>query len=193
VEVYALDGHLVNRRFGFGQPLEELAGTSSGRRREGRAIDVPLDVLQVVVPMGAAVVLVPGVGRLRLAVVAVPVIVMRTFVLVRVLVLMVVRVRAIVIMAVGLPVIVGMVLRAVVGVTVGLSGLDEPELRGRDPGAQDAVGRDRPVVDRQAAEGPAELVERKAEIEQGAEHHVARHARKAVDVKRLAQRSPFSR
>ena len=47
------------------------------------------------------------------------------------------------------------------------------------------------VIDRQAAERRPQRLERQAEIEQRAEHHVARRAREAVEVQRLANLRTF--
>src|SRR3954451_22529357 len=60
--------------------------------------------------------------------------------------------------------------------------LHQAELRRRDSGAEDTLGRDFEVLNRQAAERRLELVEREARIEQGAEDHVARSAVEAVEV-----------
>ena len=57
-----------------------------------------------------------------------------------------------------------------------------PELGRRHARAQHPLGRDRAVLDGQAAERGAQPVERQADVEQRPEEHVARDARKAVDV-----------
>ena len=61
------------------------------------------------------------------------------------------------------------------------------ELRRRHARAGHPLGRDVAVLDRQAAERPAQRVDRQAEIEQRAEDHVARRARETVEIQRLRQ------
>jgi hypothetical protein len=56
------------------------------------------------------------------------------------------------------------------------------ELRRADSPALNAFGPDRLAIDRQAAEGGADLLERHARIDERADDHVARGAREAVEV-----------
>ena len=60
-----------------------------------------------------------------------------------------------------------------VAVLVRVPVLQHAELRGRDAGTEDALGGNAAVLDGEAPERPADDVERNAEIEQGAENHVA--------------------
>ncbi len=78
----------------------------------------------------------------------------------------------------------GMVMR--VGVRLLLA---DHELGGGDAGAQDAVGRDAAEIDREAAEGAAQVFERQTEIEEGAKNHVARGAGETVQIQGLCQPS----
>lgn len=107
-----------------------------------------------------------------------------------------VLVRLVVVM-VAVPVLAVSVLVVVVvaGVTVRVSGLrlQQPELGRGDSRTQHALRRDRPVIDGEAAERGLERVEGQAQVQQRAEHHVARGAGETIEVQRLAQRLPFSR
>src|SRR6478736_1503687 len=60
--------------------------------------------------------------------------------------------------------------------------LDQPELRRRHPGPEDAFGRDLEVLNRQAAKRSLERLERQPCIQQRAEDHVTRGAVEAVEV-----------
>ena len=68
----------------------------------------------------------------------------------------------------------------------GVRRFEQPELRRRDPGAQDPLGRENAVFDRQAAERAAQRLERHAGVEQRAEDHVAGRPGKTVEIERLA-------
>ena len=63
------------------------------------------------------------------------------------------------------------------------------EFRCGDAGAQDAVGGDTTEINRKAAEGAAQVIEREAEIEERAQDHVARGAGETIEVERLCQPS----
>jgi hypothetical protein len=67
----------------------------------------------------------------------------------------------------------------------GNRGFLQPELRRRHAGAQHPVGRHGPVLNRQAAKRRAQAVERQAEIQQGAEEHIARGAGETIEVSNL--------
>ena len=72
---------------------------------------------------------------------------------------------------------------------------DEREFCRRHTRAQDPLALDRSVIDRQAPECFPQGFERQPEIEAGAEEHISRDPREAVDVERLAHDEgvPFSR
>jgi hypothetical protein len=72
---------------------------------------------------------------------------------------------------------------------------DEREFGRRHTRAQDPLALDRSVIDRQAPECFPQGFERQPEIEAGAEEHISRDPREAVDVERLAHDEgvPFSR
>ncbi len=55
----------------------------------------------------------------------------------------------------------------------------------RDTGLQDAIDRDLPAVDGEAAKRALQFVERQTGIEQRAEDHVPRRAGEAVEVEHL--------
>jgi hypothetical protein len=63
----------------------------------------------------------------------------------------------------------------------------QAELDGRHARPEHPVGTDVAVLDGEAAERGPEARERKAEIEQRAEHHVARRPREAVEIHRPGQ------
>jgi hypothetical protein len=67
--------------------------------------------------------------------------------------------------------------------------------RRRDARAQHALGGNAAVLDIEASERGAERLERKAEIEQSAEDHVAGRARETIEIGGLRhpQSNPFSR
>ncbi len=48
VQMDAVEGHLVNCRFGFGEPMEQSNGTRLPGRRQCRTADVTLDVGEAV-------------------------------------------------------------------------------------------------------------------------------------------------
>ena len=56
------------------------------------------------------------------------------------------------------------------------------ELRGRHAGAKHALGGDGVAVERQAAEGASQILERQAGVEERAEHHVPGNPGEAVEV-----------
>ena len=56
-------------------------------------------------------------------------------------------------------------------------------------GAEDAMAGNTAEIDREAAEGGAQVIERQAEIEEGADDHVAGGAGETVEVERLCQPS----
>lgn len=89
-----------------------------------------------------------------------------------------------VIMAVVIAMVIVMMVMAGVAATI-----VDAELRGADPGPIDLLGVYRHAVEREAAEGGAELVERQPGVEQGAEHHVARRAGETVEVEDLRHRT----
>ena len=64
--------------------------------------------------------------------------------------------------------------------------LVDGELRRRHAGAQHAIGVDVDAGEREAAKRALQLVERQAGIEQGAERHVARDAREAIEIRARA-------
>src|SRR5262245_38350324 len=69
---------------------------------------------------------------------------------------------------------------------IGLAVFRDDELRRRHAGPDDSTYADVAAVERQAAEGLPQIVERQAGIEQGAEDHVAGDAREAIEVKHAA-------
>ena len=66
------------------------------------------------------------------------------------------------------------------------------ELRGGDTGAQHAGGMDVIARDRERAERAFQFLERQAGVEQRAQHHVARDARKTVEIQQPAHSRPIS-
>jgi len=60
--------------------------------------------------------------------------------------------------------------------------LEHAKLGGRDAAAQDALGRNLAAGQIQAPQCGRQILQRKAGVEQGAEHHVARDSRKTVEV-----------
>src|SRR5258705_8331748 len=66
------------------------------------------------------------------------------------------------------------------------------ELRGRDSSSQHPLGTNVIAVHRQAAERRLQLGHRQAGVEQGAKHHIARDAGKAVEVQEPAHSFPNS-
>ena len=68
----------------------------------------------------------------------------------------------------------------------GMRRFEQPELGGRNAGAQHPLGRENAVIDSQAAERAAQRLERHAGIEQRPEDHVAGRPGKAVEIERLA-------
>jgi hypothetical protein len=44
--VHPLDGHLVDGRFGLGEPFEQLPGACASGKRERRVLDQPEDLGQ---------------------------------------------------------------------------------------------------------------------------------------------------
>jgi hypothetical protein len=44
VQVHPLDRHLVDRRFGLGEPFEQLPGADASGKRERRVLDQPEDL-----------------------------------------------------------------------------------------------------------------------------------------------------
>jgi hypothetical protein len=65
-----------------------------------------------------------------------------------------------------------------------LSVLNQAELRRRDARTQHAIDADFSILDGQAAERGTQAVEWQTEIEQRAEHHVARRSGEAIEVRR---------
>src|SRR5262249_30112915 len=66
---------------------------------------------------------------------------------------------------------------------------EDPELRGRNAGAGNPRGRHVEAVDRQASQGGTQLLERQPGVEEGAEHHVARHAGETIEVEKRGHRN----
>src|ERR1044071_819117 len=73
---------------------------------------------------------------------------------------------------------------AVMVMVVAVTGILAPdlELRRADARTVHALGPDRVPIDRQAAEGPANLLERHARVDERADDHVAGGTREAVEV-----------
>jgi hypothetical protein len=67
---------------------------------------------------------------------------------------------------------------------------NQPELRCGHAGAKYPIDADVSILDRQAAQRGAKAVERKPEIKQRPEHHVARRTGEAVEVHRPSQSHP---
>src|SRR6476620_4860926 len=61
---------------------------------------------------------------------------------------------------------------------------DHPEFDRRDAGLEHAVGRHRNAIHGKAAKGALERVEGHAGVDQGAKHHVAGGAGKAIEIER---------
>jgi hypothetical protein len=167
-----LDRHLVDVGLGPRQPADELDGPRAHARRQGRRVNQPFDLGERPMPVAMRVV-VTAAGPVVMSVV--------------------VRMRMVV------PVVVGMVVvvPAAVGMVVRLAGrtgpaagsrfpIDHDDAGGRDARADDA--RDfQVVIDGQLPERGPQDVEGQARVEERAEQHVARRARRALDV----QDSPF--
>ncbi len=166
VEVDAVDRHLVNGSLGLGQPLEQRLGARLPGGRQRRAVDVRVDLREASVrmlPLAMSVVVVVRMDMTvrRLVAVAVPVTVLGRVVVpmrIRIVVRVAVRVNRL-----GMP-------------------LDQPELRRRHAGPEDALGRDLEVLNRQAAKRGLQRLQRQSCIQQRAEDHVARGAVEAVEV-----------
>ena len=171
VQVHLLDRHLVDRRLGLREPAEQADGARAGAAGQRRPFDQRGDLCEgpvrvAGVPVGLVVSLPRPVGRFR-------------FVVVMDMVVAIVPVGVLMPMRRGL---------AGGGVRRLVLALDQPELRGRQPRPQHTIGREAVAGDHQAAERRFELVERQADVEQGAEHHVARRAREAVEVENSRHR-----
>ena len=186
VQVHPLDRHRVDGGLGLGQPLEQVYRAILPACRQRRPVDEALDLLQAVVFVidvsarargraNARAVRIPGVvcvivrggadGLSAEMVVGMRMVVMRMIVRMPGLGRMRVRMRR------GSR-------RRRVGSRSGralfaCTGTSSPRRRraARAP-------RHAPSLDRKAAEGRAQLVERQPEIEQRAEHHVARRRRR---------------
>ncbi len=155
VQVYLVDRDLMDGRFGFSQTMEERLRAILACRRKRRALDKPVDLRQAAMGM-------MGMGDRRRRV------------------LVGVRVRMSVIVTVFIVVMMDMIV-----VTAGVSGgavFIDDELGGRDTGAKHAPGRDRGSVDGKAAQRAAQLFERQAGVEEGAQHHIARRAVETVEI-----------
>jgi hypothetical protein len=79
------------------------------------------------------------------------------------------------------------------GSAPGLLVLEQPELGGRDPRADDALRRDVAAIDGETAQRPLQRRQRQPQVEQRPEDHVARRTGKTVEVECFAQNVPFSR
>jgi hypothetical protein len=62
---------------------------------------------------------------------------------------------------------------------------DQVELRCRHPRPQHPLGTEFVLIDAQAAESAAEVLEREPRVEQGAQDHVARGAIETVEIQQL--------
>jgi ABC-type multidrug transport system fused ATPase/permease subunit len=188
VQVDARHGHVVDRGFRLREPLEERerAGAAAGRQR--RAIDEPGNLLQRVMRVPAVAVRV--FVTMRVVMMAVIVRVALIVMVMGLVVMMMVRIPVVVMIAT----IVFMVMVDVLAVP-GRALIEDTELRCRHARAEHALGGHPAVIDGEAAEGLAQRLERQAEVEQRADHHVAGRPGKAIEVQRLRHRQivPLSR
>jgi hypothetical protein len=148
----------VNRGLSLAEPLEQVNRAILPLASEGRAFDEVCYGLQAVVR---------------------PVIVGGRTVIV--IVVMIVRVEM---MMAVLVVMMGGVL-VVPGSHRGRGSLVNAKLGCRNAGPEHAIPRHRTVLDRQAPERGTQAIDRKSQIEQRPEDHVARGARKTVEVRDL--------
>jgi hypothetical protein len=105
----------------------------------------------------------------------------------------------VVVIVIYMPLAMGMIvtmrlMMMVMGV-LGRALIEDTELRRRHARPEHALGGHAAVVDGEAPERLAQRVDRQSQIEQRANDHIARRARKAVEVQRLAHRQivPLSR
>lgn len=124
-----------------------------------------------------------------------------TGMVVRVLpVLMVVRAIVVIVLMVVRVVPVAMIVRVIVAVVRtwdrvergSIGPLDDPELGGRNATAVDPVDGDGDVVELKRGDHVAQPVERKAGVEQRAEHHIAGGAGEAVQIQRTCHVAGYS-
>jgi len=160
------DRHTVNRGLRLAEPAEQVNRAILPFTRKGRAFDEAVDGLQAV--MRAVMIA----GRT----VTVVVIVIMRVVLVMTVPAVIVIVMMLVIM---MPVLVVSGSHRRRGALVGT------KLGRRDARPEHAIGRHRAVLDRQAPERVAQTIDRKSQIEERPENHVARNAGETVEVSDL--------
>jgi hypothetical protein len=162
-----LERHVVNGGLGFAQPSKEVNRPVLARARQVRAFDELGDLLETV--MGVRVVTLPIATMLVCRLMLVPVLAdLRTPVALIVGVAVRDRLPALDVLA-RMP-------------ADARAGRHDAKFGRRNARSENALRGDPTVVDGQAAERRAQTIERQTQVEGGAEHHIARHAREAIEV-----------